>query len=389
ALAGVAPSEAEALWVLDGEDVELLPLLQAAYVPRREYFGRTDDASRRVTRTVDFGGFSKTVVIERNADRRVTAWRGPDGNEIEFDYDARERLRSMTLPGEGAVTFDRYTINALNEVSLPGGSRMSYEFSPFAIAGQTVRDPANNLLVEERYTTDRENRITGISNRTELASFNYDPVGYLTSMQSSLHPDQTYAYDATGNRLSGPVGGENYQFNELNQMTNSAAGSYRYDDKGYLLERVLGGVTNRFRWDAAGRLVAVLDGAGSTNVTYAYDADNRRIMKDVGGVRTFFLHGRYGLAGEYDGAGNEIRSYAYRPTGSIGASPVYLKQGTNYFYYLNDHLGAPKKLIGKNGAVVWSASIDPFGAATVDPASSVVNPLRISSQYHDDETGLH
>lgn len=40
ALAGNAPSEADALWVLDGPDVELLPLLQAAYEPRRRAFGR-------------------------------------------------------------------------------------------------------------------------------------------------------------------------------------------------------------------------------------------------------------------------------------------------------------------------------------------------------------
>ena len=40
ALEGLAPSEEDALWVLDGEDVELLPLLQAAFEPRRRAFGR-------------------------------------------------------------------------------------------------------------------------------------------------------------------------------------------------------------------------------------------------------------------------------------------------------------------------------------------------------------
>ena len=40
ALAGIAPTEEEALWILDGEDVELLPLLNAAYEPRRRAFGR-------------------------------------------------------------------------------------------------------------------------------------------------------------------------------------------------------------------------------------------------------------------------------------------------------------------------------------------------------------
>jgi biotin synthase len=35
------PTRAESLWILDGPDVELLPLLQAAYVPREHHFGRT------------------------------------------------------------------------------------------------------------------------------------------------------------------------------------------------------------------------------------------------------------------------------------------------------------------------------------------------------------
>jgi biotin synthase len=40
ALADEAPSVDEALWLLDGDDVELLALLQAAFEPRKKYFGR-------------------------------------------------------------------------------------------------------------------------------------------------------------------------------------------------------------------------------------------------------------------------------------------------------------------------------------------------------------
>jgi len=40
ALDDAPPTEQEALWILDGDDLELLPLLQAAFVPRREHFGR-------------------------------------------------------------------------------------------------------------------------------------------------------------------------------------------------------------------------------------------------------------------------------------------------------------------------------------------------------------
>ena len=40
ALTDQTPSLEEALWILDGEDVDLLLLLQAAFEPRRKYFGR-------------------------------------------------------------------------------------------------------------------------------------------------------------------------------------------------------------------------------------------------------------------------------------------------------------------------------------------------------------
>ena len=40
AMADEPPSEAEALWILEGEDTALLPLLQAAFVPREHHFGR-------------------------------------------------------------------------------------------------------------------------------------------------------------------------------------------------------------------------------------------------------------------------------------------------------------------------------------------------------------
>jgi biotin synthase len=40
ALNNAPPSNSDARWILDGEDAELLPLLQAAYEPRRKHFGK-------------------------------------------------------------------------------------------------------------------------------------------------------------------------------------------------------------------------------------------------------------------------------------------------------------------------------------------------------------
>jgi RHS repeat-associated protein len=59
------------------------------------------------------------------------------------------------------------------------------------------------------------------------------------------------------------------------------------------------------------------------------------------------------------------------------------------YYYVNDQLGTPQKLVTDAGVVVWSASVDAFGLAHIDGASTAINPLRFAGQYYDTETGLH
>ena len=110
-----------------------------------------------------------------------------------------------------------------------------------------------------------------------------------------------------------------------------------------------------------------------------------------------------GLIAEADASGQVTRSYGYAPgstasTGSAQAfstNPLWLKaaamgsQTQSYYYYQNDHLGTPMKLLNQSGVVVWSATYDAFGRATVDSTSTVTNNFRYPGQYYDAETGLH
>ena len=58
------------------------------------------------------------------------------------------------------------------------------------------------------------------------------------------------------------------------------------------------------------------------------------------------------------------------------------------YYYHNDHRGTPQALTNSAGTVVWKATYDPFGQATVT-VSTITNNLRLAGQYFDSETGLH
>ncbi len=91
------------------------------------------------------------------------------------------------------------------------------------------------------------------------------------------------------------------------------------------------------------------------------------------------------LVAEYDEIGTELRMYGYQPDSMWTTDPLWLKEGGNYYWYQNDHLGTPQKLIDMNGTVVWSATYFAFGQAQIT-VNTLENNLRFPGQYNDVET---
>ncbi|WP_241086458.1 RHS repeat domain-containing protein [Candidatus Vondammii sp. HM_W22] len=58
------------------------------------------------------------------------------------------------------------------------------------------------------------------------------------------------------------------------------------------------------------------------------------------------------------------------------------------YYYQNDHLGTPQKMVTRSGGVVWSARYQAFGEVDI-LVEEVENNLRMPGQYFDKETGLY
>jgi RHS repeat-associated protein len=137
------------------------------------------------------------------------------------------------------------------------------------------------------------------------------------------------------------------------------------------------------------RLAEVRNGSGSLISSYNYDPFGRRLWKDVGGTKTYFFYADEGLIGEYDSSGIELKAYGYKPNASFNTDPLFMKIGSDYYFYQNNHLGTPQKMMASNGAVVWSARYTSFGEGDVDISSIISNNLRLPGQYFDEETGLH
>jgi RHS repeat-associated protein len=180
-----------------------------------------------------------------------------------------------------------------------------------------------------------------------------------------------------------------WSYNANNQLLGYADVSHEYDDNGNMTRKLVNGVTAlSYIYDVENRLVRVERGDGTTVAAYYYDPFGRRLWTEVDGVMTYFLYADEGLVGEYDANGNEIKSYGYTPNSVWSTNPLFQKTGGAYYWYQNDHLGTPQKMLDTSGRIVWSAIYDSFGNITIG-TEAITNNLRLAGQYQDEETGLY
>lgn len=314
----------------------------------------------------------------------------PDGTMYEYTYGNNNELREVRIPGLGAITIPDYTWNRPAKMTFPGGTQRTYGYDALMrLNTLTATDPGGNPLLDYAYTYDEVGNIVTKATEHGMYGYDYDASSRLTDVDNPVLENESYTYDDVGNRLTSADVSGTWNYNENNELLGFADVEYDYDDNGNLTEvRIAGEMVWTYVYDAANRLVHIEDGTGSINADYYYDPFGRRLWKDVGGGRTYFFYSDEGLIGEYDETGAEIKTYGYKPDSTWTTDPLFLKEGGSYYFYQNDHLGTPQKLVGVNGAVVWSAIYTAFGEADVQ-VETVTNNLRFPGQFYDNETGLH
>lgn len=348
------------------------------------------DTLGRVTHTtVNFGAFSKSFGYQYNAAGNKSRFTDAAGNHIDYGYDTGGKLNAITLPGVGTLTINGYNWQLPTALTLPGGGSRELGYDALMrLTGVQGKDSAGTPLMNYGYEYDSAGNITKKASEHGEYLYGYDTLDRLTTVDNPSLNDESYSYDALGNRLTDNNQAGEWGYNLDNQLKSiGEATSYSYDDSGSLISRFKEGVTRSYQYNAKNRLAEVKEG-DSVLGQYRYDPFGRRISKTVDGKTTWFLYSEEGLIGEYDESGNAVRQYGWWPDGTWGTDPVYLQSGGQTYFYHNDHLGTPQKLVSSSGAVVWSARYEGFGLAH-PVTQNVDNPLRFAGQYYDGETGRH
>jgi len=323
-----------------------------------------------------------------------------------YQYDGAGLIEQITYPSGRVVVYGRNAAGEVSSVSTAHGGTTT------SLAAQVERAPFGpvtamlhgNGLAETR-TLDLNYRTTAItvpgvhslsysytadSNIADISdlltpslsqSLTYDAVDRLAGADGS-YGLLDYTYDASGNRTSITTDSQsqNYsiRFNN-NWLMTAGAVTNSYDDNGNMVDR--GG--DVFTYDSFNRLVGA--SVGSTTALYTYNHLDQRVTKTLNGHTRLLLYDQAGnLISEMDAAtGTVLAEYIWLDDTPLG----FVQSGQTYQVHV-DHLGTPKALTDGGGQVVWKASYNPFGKASITSQGPTFN-LRFPGQYYDTETGLH
>ena len=344
-----------------------------------------DALGRQLTESVNYGSFTLGYSYEYYPNGLKKSFTGPDRVKITYLYDENNRLEAIQIGNGSRLTVNKFHWNSPEKVTLPGGSQVDLSYdSLMRLKSHTVKDPMQSLLMDFRYEYSPVDDITKKTTEHGAYAYQYDVLSRLVDVTSPVLDNESYTYDLLGNRLT--AGNVEASYDSNNAMRTYDGASFEYFNDN-LARKTVGSQTTIYGYDIANRLVQVREN-NSDLARYGYDPFGRRLWKEVDGVKTYFLYADEGLIGEFDEQGNQIKGYGYAPDSFWSASPLFLKTNGSYFWYSNDQLGTPQKLIDSSGNVVWEAYYEAFGEAHIQ-SELVENNLRFPGQYFDAETGFH
>ncbi|PKF76753.1 type IV secretion protein Rhs [Vibrio sp. vnigr-6D03] len=289
--------------------------------------------------------FGRLTTIARAAQSRDVAF----SSNIEIQYDQMGRLASLNYGDNLNETRAYDGIGRLKSQEWGTRSRQ-YRY-----------DVAHNLA-------------SYVDNELGHTHFHYDKLTQLTRVKT---PDDVYKYqfDSFGNPVGDDIAVEQDRILEFEGLR------YHYDDQGNQIKVAGGDHLQRREFNALNQLVTVNHNGKLAH--YEYDALGRRSKKTTEtGVTQFIWQGSK-LIGEV--TQSSYRWYLYQPNSH---APLMLVMDEQCYFYQNDHLGTPIRMVDLNGKVVWQASYNPQGQASIE-VEEVANPIRFQGQYFDQESGLH
>lgn len=329
----------------------------------------------------------KTIAHQYNALGQRTQTTLPDGQTLDYAYDASLAFQAVAWNGQEITSLQRDSLG--REVSRQQGNLTTHtEYDP---QGRLQKQIARNkdtkhTLVQREYGYDQFNNLDSFKDGSDETKYVYDTLNRLTHATNAS--PEFFDFDPAGNLLSvtdsptstpGLVKG--------NRLLIQGDKKFRCDARGNLTQESRGQdgqLKKRFTYNLNNQLIAVQSNQRDQTVSFKYDPLGRRIEKQDAFGTTRYLWTDNLLAQE--NRNNITKTYVYEP-GSF--KPLAQVQDDKVYHYHLDHLGTPRELTNEQGKIVWKAQYKTYGNLAIKEVEEVENNLRFQGQYYDEETGLH
>ena len=326
-------------------------------------------ANRVNTTTYDYLGNATSIRQHGNAVDEIFA---------EFEHNANGLL----------TTINRYEEDENDVLTAVANSLYEYNANN-AVTSITHNNASGSQIVKHSYTYDSTNNIVEYLNSIDgNTEYNYDFLGQLISADYANQTDESYTYDANGNRIV--ANGSNYTTGDNNELTSDGNYTYTYDAEGNRTSITNSAGTERelYTWDYRNRLTTVTKQTFNAEnqtwkttqiIEYTYDYNNTWIRKildsngdGTGDSKTIFVPENYQTTVQLDDvdltdtAGPTVtHHYLWTPNAQDKLLADTTSDGV--LWSLTDHLGTVRDILGDN---TTHLIYDAFGNLT-----SGTNPL--------------
>jgi RHS repeat-associated protein len=255
------------------------------------------------------------------------------------------------------------------------------------------------------YTYDYASRMTGVnSSQDGQTDYTHDATDQLTGADHTGQTDESYSFDANGNRSSYTIGSNNL-------ITSDGTFDYIYDDEGNRTTKtdISSSSCTTYTWDYRNRLTAVKD-YNSSNVLlketiYSYDTKNRLVKSTYdadgagGGAATTrfwaFDEGIDPLLEFKSGSASDVsHRYLWGPAVDelfADEQPTNTGSAGNILWGLGDNLGTLRDIADLSGSTTSVTNHRRFGAYgdLVSESNSAVDLIfRFTGKLYDENAKL-
>lgn len=340
---------------------------------------------------------------------------GTAGAATSYLYDALNRMRRISQTDNGGLSVADKRVDiayngigqftSINRYADLAGSLLvvgtTYQFDSLNRLTRLAHDNSTSTVAFYDYVYDADSRISSVANVDGVTNYTYDDRDQLIGADhaDASNPDETYQYDANGNRLQSHLHNGGYVTGAANRLLSDGTFNYQYDAEGNRIRQtnIATGEYREFEYDHRNRLVAVVDFSAAAveqqRVEFVYDAIGRRISKTVDGVITHFVYDGHGVILDFvdqDGVGGNAPVFSQRYLHGPAIDQVFAQESDvgDVSWLLADHLGTTRDIVDESGQLENHIKYDSFGNVIEQSDASVSTRYLYTGRELDEEIGL-